>query len=278
MQNLSSTLARDAAFEEMVRKFNVLRDQFASALLKRDFLLKTLKPNLESLYYLEIGVKEYELLKIRLEASSCKRKIELIQSRLNRGESADIAEIDKIIKQEFVQWQIDINLLSQTIDDSKKRLGSLMSEADSKEIRHLYRELAKRLHPDLNANFSRRDRTLWNQTQKAYEDSNLLELRLLYTLINNKDFVIEEKSERTSLEERIVNIQNLLLELLKEINSIKSVHPFTIEDNLQKPEWVNAKKSEYDTIIEGYKPYLENLEFHLVNLMLVVKNGQLSTN
>ena len=57
-------------------------------------------------------------------------------------------------------------------------------EADSDEarIKQLYRDLARKLHPDQNTSISSKDKELWYEVQAAYDSRNLAQLETLSAL------------------------------------------------------------------------------------------------
>lgn len=57
------------------------------------------------------------------------------------------------------------------------------NDPDDARRKQLYRELARKLHPDLNTGLSDHERELWHEVQDAYEASDLEQLEMLTSMI-----------------------------------------------------------------------------------------------
>lgn len=66
-------------------QFELLKTELSKLISDRDYLLNTVKPDLEAQYYLRIGKHQYRLFLIRNEVLRMRRKVELIQACVNRG-------------------------------------------------------------------------------------------------------------------------------------------------------------------------------------------------
>jgi len=87
---------------------------------------------------------------------------------------------------------------------------------DPARVKRIYRELAFRLHPDLNPALTAREKTLWSEVQIAYESQDLERLEILQGLLENVD---EASIEKISSLPRIMELTG---EVLPEIRSLKN--------------------------------------------------------
>ncbi len=83
-------------------------------------------------------------------------------------------------------------------------------------VKRIYRELAFRLHPDLNPALTSREKSLWGEVQIAYESQDLERLEILQGLLENVDEASIEKISSLS------RIMELTAEVVREIRSLKN--------------------------------------------------------
>jgi len=145
---------------------------------------------------------------------------------------------------------------------SKVRLKSLMSQEESKQLQSLYRELVKTLHPDVNENQTEKYKLLWNQTQQAYLNGDIEELKTIKLLLDNTNNDSDDNFQvngtihpslstdttyKTLIEKLDKNIQLVkekIFNIMEYVKKIKNEFPFTIEDKIEDEKWVNKKNSE----------------------------------
>ena len=112
--------------------------------------------------------KAYEL---RCEILRLKRKIELIQSRINRREAIDMDSIELELDELFYEYQEELNRRMHQVTDSWERKGQeRLSKDNLKEFKSLYRSIVKALHPDLNPGRSENQDKLFYRAVEAYEN------------------------------------------------------------------------------------------------------------
>lgn len=88
--------------------------------------------------------------------------------------------------------------------------------SDPMRLKRLYRELAFRLHPDLNPDLTAREKTLWGEVQTAYENRDVERLEILQGLLENTDEASIEKISSIS------RLMELTQEVLSEIRALKN--------------------------------------------------------
>lgn len=60
-----------------------------------------------------------------------------------------------------------------------------MGPEEEKELKQLYRQLVKRLHPDLNLNLTENELRLFYQTIDAYKNGDMNMLKLIASLVDS---------------------------------------------------------------------------------------------
>lgn len=154
-------------YQELLARFNALSQEFASLLEEEENLLLHEKPVLLAKYNLTIGGYVLKYLEKQLEYLKLKRKIELLQSYINRGEVVDLASVEVAVAGEFQDWMSRISNLKQEILEAQEGSFVTIRQEVVLEIKNLYKKLARKLHPDLNKNLTEKGKLLWNRLQRA---------------------------------------------------------------------------------------------------------------
>ena len=217
-----SNVARSPEYMKKLDKLESLKTELAGLIAERDKLENTVSKNLEAIYATKIGINEYKLFESECEIARLKRKIELFQAKLNHGEKPDILEIESKLDEEYKKWEKEMSKMLKDIENSRKRLGSLMSDKDSKELQSNYRFLVKKLHPDVNLEQTERTKLLWNRTMEAYARNDLEELKAIKLLIDEIDDSDIDYSG-PDIDDRITLVGDKVFTLLEYIKKIKSI-------------------------------------------------------
>jgi cell division protein FtsL len=139
----------------------------------KDVLLNWGKPQLEALYATRIGYWQVEKLQLQLRIKALKRKIEMVQSAINRNIPVDLTAIELSVATELAEAEYRIMQETGKIENAKNLLSNLSSPERSSELRKLYRQFAKKLHPDVNPDLTAEQQQIWHQIKDAYEPSIL---------------------------------------------------------------------------------------------------------
>jgi len=245
-----------------------LKSELAKLISERDTLEHTVKKNLEALYITRIGKNEYELFRLGCQSSLLKRKIELIQAKINHAEEVNLKYVEDQLDQEYKDWQEKINKMVSDIEAGKERLKNLMPENESKEFQKLYRILVKKLHPDINPDQNEKGRLLWNRVQHAYILGDLEELRTIELLLEDIGDTVTEENILSVIDRQIKSLKEKILNLIEYIKKIKSQFPFPIENKIDNESWVAGKNKEIFKKIEVQKLKIKELKSVIDKLIL----------
>jgi hypothetical protein len=257
-------------YKQNLEKLNSLKSRLAKLISDRDYLENTIKKNLEALYVTRIGKNEYELFNLECQLARLKRKIELIQIRINHGKNVDLFEVEKQLDDEYSKWQEKIDRMLSDIKTSEARLNSLMSEKETREFQSLYRSLVKKLHPDVNANQSEKEVLLWNRTQIAYKLGDIEELQTIKLLLEGigEEDIKKDQGSISLIDRQIEALKEKISRLTQYIKKLKSEFPFTIENNIKDESWVKEKNSLVLARIESIKIKIKEMQSVIENMLL----------
>lgn len=115
---------------------------------------------------------------------------------------------------------------------------------DNYEIQQIYRQIVKKLHPDISGNSNEYQR-FWNNVQDSYKNSDLLRLRLFYqTLVlnNQENHSTNPFYEEEAIETEIKDLENNIQKLAKRIEYLKQQEPYIFEKKLKDKFWISIQK------------------------------------
>lgn len=243
------------ALKEEIEK---LHTELSMLLLERDELRYVESKNIEMQYMLTLGSLEYKAFELNCAMLRLKRKIELIQAKKNRQEKVSVSAIDKLIDEEFAEYQEKLNEQINKMNDALERgKGEFLSSEETKEMKTLYRTVVKALHPDIHPDVTEAQIRLFQNAVDAYENGDLNTLR-----------IIKEMAAKTALPEPSENGLAVLmkekerllkmLDLIKEqIIEIKDSYPYNLKPIVQSEELTVEKKADLENTISGLKEMIE---------------------
>lgn len=244
-----------------------LRAELAGLLTEAHDLTRTVRPNLLALYQTKLGAWELEKLKAQFRVARLKRKIELAQAALNRGGKPDIRQIESQVREEQVLWEKKLQEAAAKLQDAEERLAHLLSDEHNAELKKLYYQLVKRLHPDLNPDQDHGTRQMWQQVQDAYDKGDLERLRALSLLLHEPPKPADTPDALEKLQAEHAMLEKRITELEKKIVEIESQPPFTLREDLDNEVWVTMRRSALEKETEPLQAQAAALEKHLETLV-----------
>ncbi|MEO8769989.1 MAG: J domain-containing protein [Ferruginibacter sp.] len=243
-------------------QLHLLKEAYIKLLNDKDVLLNWGKPQLEALYSTKIGVWMVQRLQAQLRIKALQLKIEKLTSALNRQQPIDITAIELEVAAMLAEAESRIMLDAAKIEKAKHLLSHLDSPERTGELRKLYRELAKQLHPDVNNNLTQEQIQLWHQVKEAYENGDLEKLkafRVVYEKELSQAAAAEDELTEEQLTLRLAVLKEGIKVLQEEVNHIRSLFPFTIESNIKDDEWVEQETTKLKDELEKLRLYEEEL-------------------
>ena len=137
------------------------------------------------------------------------------------------------------------------------------NESVTQKIKHVYREIVKRLHPDVHPNPTPREKELFVKAREAQKRGDLEALERIYEEISGMD-APEDKYEDTPegiarLKEAIQKLRARLSAIQIEIMHVRSEYPYTMKSFLEDDAAVEAKRMELQEKLRNLREANEKL-------------------
>lgn len=251
-----------------------LKQKVVKLMLEKDDLKYVTCLNIQTKYMIEFGEMEYKVYESYCEWLRQKRKLEMIQARVNRNEYVDIREIEKNLDDEFDEYRKKLKDILDKINTAKELETSRpLSSEESKELKALYRMIIKKLHPDLNEV----DQTMINLFQQAVEAYKCGDLKTIIMIANllEEDNIEEVEEKELSLAEK----KDTLLEVIKNIENdileIKDNYPYKYIEIIESEQTMNNRHLELKEMYKRYNEYI-NIYKERIEELVRLRNERLS--
>jgi len=262
-------IAKNPEYDNLLSLIQQLEIELSELVYDRDILLYHVCPKLQTEYMLSIGKLEYAVFEYQCKILRAKRKIEIIQSFLNREQSYSIAEIEKQLDKEYQEYTKKLLDKQKEIENARLKNsnhGRLLTEEETKELKKLYTLIVKKLHPDINPNTTEEQHAQFADAVNAYKNTNLSELRIIYLLLEKTSV-----TETVNSMDKLITRKELLLNekeyLSNEIKNIKETFPYTVKDLLQNEDKLKNKIDELSSQLTECQEQYNVIENHLKDMI-----------
>ena len=247
---------------KIIEEVKQLKENIVQLYEEKDELIYHICKNIEAEYMSKIGILEYKLYEFQCKILRLKRKIELYQANLNIQKVPNEEEIEEQLNTEYKEYEEKLNNMFDSIQIALDRKNSkTLSYKDSKEIKSIYRKLIKKLHPDLNKEYSEKNKKILLQVKQAYENGDLDSLRNLELLTDEitekEDINVGELEE---IKQTKAKYETIVKKLLDEINKIMESFPYNQKEFLKNDILVNKRKDELEKDMEINRKIYIDLE------------------
>jgi len=238
-------------FSKLKSSVAKLRTELSMLVLEHDELLYVECKNIEMAYVLAIGGLLYRAHEADCAMLRAKRKVELVQAKKNRQEKVVLAHIEEILDLEFAEYQAQLNHQIDKMNAAILRQQSkLLSEAEARELKSLYRSIVKALHPDINPDLSTAKIQLFYNAVRAYESGDINGLRLICEMVAESILPEDTPEAITQLTKEEERLTKLLQTVRDRIAMIKSEYPYNVKSLLQSAEELDALRDELEVRIK----------------------------
>ena len=254
-------------YENLKNELLKKRTELSMLVLQRDELKYVICKNIETKYMLELGSLEYCLYQSECIIMRLKRKVELIQMRINRQEKIDVSVIDKLLDEQFREYQQKLEEKIKKMNEAIERgNGEVLTEQQVKELKKIYRAIVKALHPDLNPNVTKQQIKLFQNAVTAYKNGDLQTLRIINEMISNNHSEDDNTDNIEKMRNELIRLDRMISSINGDVEKIKSEYPYTMKDILFDKEQLNQRKQELkdnidqcNELVSFYKAKIQNL-------------------
>lgn len=236
--------------------------KYESLLLRRDSLKR------EALQYLNDYIRVFGELTMavyekQVECIKLKKSISFCQIAANYGKQPNKTQLEAFLQKEMAEYY---QRLRQMADDNQAcRDAKAVPEHDVLKIKKIYRDISKKLHPDISPLTEKYPELLelWYRLVSAYNCNSLKEAEEIQMLINS----FLERNGEEHFEITIPDINRRIAALEDEIRQIITTTPYTYRELLDDPAAVETKKETLNEELENYRDYAEELQKILDELL-----------
>lgn len=254
------------------------KQQLALLLEEREHLLQREALALRMVYFEKIGALEQELFELECELARKRRRLELVQALLNRRMPIDERQIEKQLEQEFQEYMHRMNEMA--VEQQRYlywRDAEKLDHAVLSELKALYRQLVKWLHPDVNPDLSELQRALWYRVTAAYEANDLEMLQMLHGLAEaerdqNGGFSASltgsgglPEDVLQTLRNRKIKMEEHAKQMILELEQIRTQFPFSFIEILDDPRQVEERRAQLKERMAAVRQVLCTLDHTMPN-------------
>ena len=268
MENTNDKIIVLPEFQQLKETVERLKTELSMLMLERDELRYVVCKNIEMSYCLKLGALEYKAFELQCTALRLKRKIDMIQARINRQEKVDVTCVEKMLDEEFAAYQKLLEEQVQRMNDAIERgKAEFLTAEDNRELKKLYRKIVKKLHPDVNPEVTEAQVRLLENAIEAYKSGDLNTLRIIGEMVGDSDPADFSQNAMRALLEEKKRIENLIRVIQNEIEEIKATYPYTLKAIVEDPEKEQERRKELEDIIAQYEALIEIYQARLDEML-----------
>ena len=245
-----------------------LKETLESLVFERDNIKLVVCENIKTKYLLTFGSLEYRIYEIYCKYLRLKRKRDMIQAKKNRQEKIKMEVIEDKLDEEFADYKRKLDEKIGEINEALSRAKcEVLSEEDTKHLKKLYKNIVKRLHPDINPSVTDAEKELFYHATEAYKDGDLSSLQIIYDIVCAGDDIEGGNLSSKSLSDEVKRLEELVGQIQEDINLIKSTPPYVwktyVEDEKKKREKLKSLEND----LKSFEEAVRTQEEAIVDLM-----------
>lgn len=250
--------------KNVVKVKNISYERYGELLQKKESLKKEAEQY--KIQYDEIfSVLNNDTYEAKMECVKKRKIVSYCKNLTELGSLIFRKDLDEYIEKAMIDYKDALQYIFNEDDIHNEQKNN--QTAHSKQIKSIYRQLARLIHPDMNSDLKDNKviQDLWNRTCIAYNCSNLEEMEELEVLINR----YLESINHYHMEIEIPNVDEKIFDLNREIEKIIHTNPYQYKYVIADRNMIVKKKEELLKELSDYKRYLNELnkqisEFHII--------------
>ncbi len=267
---MTNSLALTEEHKRLHNLRNALRNRYTSLQLKRDSMLHTESPNLQALYLSRIGYLQYDLFAVETDIARLKMEAKLIQGYINRNKAIDFGAVQEELEEATETFREQLEEQQAKIQAAHEYLAAPhLDVKEHAEFKRLYRDIVKRLHPDLNDHLTDEEKRLFVEAQDAYRWGDLEMMRALHEQVTSMEIAVPVSSD---LADEVSRLRKLVDELSEKLRKLREEFPFNQRELLEDEHKIAERQAELHKQIADKKQEREEYQQY-VNALRLWKPG-----
>ena len=253
----------DLALREEIAR---LRASLTALLLQKDDLLLVQCRRIEAAYLRRFGALELKVYECWCDCLRAKRKAKMIRACRNRREQADETQIEAALDQELAEYREELTNRFRRVESvMERREGLGLTQRGQKELKELYRQAVKALHPDLHPGEDQKRAQTLDQAMRAYRAGDL---ETLSTICD----ALEPAPEATAstLDELRMEAKRLragIRSFDEQLEEIKSKYPFSARVYLEDEAQGHAREAELKRQLQELRDRTARYEAEIARML-----------
>lgn len=259
----------DQALREEIAR---LRASLTALLLQKDDLLLIQCRRIETAYLRRFGALELKLHESWCACLRAKKKAKLIRAVQNRRERADLRQIEAALDEELSVYRQRLEAQFQRVAGvMEKHEGPGLSSRGVKELRTLYRQAVKALHPDLHPGTEEANARKLQQAMRAYRAGDLNTLRVLCDSLDPETEGTADGLE--ALRQEAARLRAGIQAFGRELETIKASYPYNMNVYLEDEAQGKAHERELSEKLQALRERTARYEA-AIETMLAAQGGE----
>ena len=253
----------DQALREEIAR---LRASLTALLLQKDDLLLIQCKRIEAAYLRRFGALELKVYESWCDCLRAKRKAKLIRAEQNQRKQADPERIEALLDDELSAYREELELRFRRVESvMERREGPGLSAGGTKELKELYRQAVKALHPDLHPGADETRAKTLDQAMRAYRIGDLETLRTICQTLEPA-----REGEICELEELRAEAKRLRAQIRsfdRQLEAIKQEYPYSMRVYLEDNEKGREREAELSAQLRDLRQRTARYESAIENML-----------